>query len=340
MFYFVEFLRAKRALRVIFIILGVITVAAICLRVYLFTAHGPEDVVQSLRQSPTAHVNDRRLADGTLETTVDDPARSTHAVIRQHGDEISIDVTEPMADYRKQTDHLVTLGNDHEDYTVKAGLTHGTMRFKEGDGKFDLSGVFGIAGIMALVTATMLGAPLAKENDGHLDLAWTKPVSRDASALAAFGVDIAAIVASQLVTVAAILIWVLFFIVPAVTLSSFAVIFLSMITPVAWYAMLTAFSSSLKRGPGLVIGLSWPAALIVSGVAHGTHGAVSPIAHAIHVFFQVLAYIDPLAYADFSNGDWHGNGAIHTISSTIIVLCLLAVLYLASAVLQWRRVEA
>ena len=44
--------------------------------------------------------------------------------------------------------------------------------------------LFAIAEGFALITATMLGGALAKENDGHLEIAWTKPVSRERLALA------------------------------------------------------------------------------------------------------------------------------------------------------------
>ena len=60
-----------------------------------------------------------------------------------------------------------------------------------------------VADFFALIVATILAAPLAREIDGHLEVTFTKPISRLRYALGAVGADIAGILAASLMTVLA-----------------------------------------------------------------------------------------------------------------------------------------
>jgi ABC-type transport system involved in multi-copper enzyme maturation permease subunit len=192
----------------------------------------------------------------------------------------------------------------------------------------------------------MLGGALAKENESHLEIAWTKPVSRDRLALATIAVDIAAIVASQLVMVGLILLVMLMFVTPQLFVNSMtpALIGLALMGPIAWYACLTAFSASLKRGLGLVVGLGWLAALVVPGVAGGSANSSVTVIQVIHAVFQAAAYVDPIAYLSFQGSLSNSGLTFHTYIGSIewsaLLLLLLTVAYVVAAVLQWRRVEA
>jgi hypothetical protein len=111
--------------------------------------------------------------------------------------------------------------------------------------------------------------------------------------------------------------------------------------PFAWYACLTAFSASVKRGPGMVIGMGWFAALIVPSLMEATARVDAPFWQLVHAIFRGLAYLDPIVYfPSFSGrGGVHG-GLFDSLYTSLVVLVVLTVAYIAAAVLQWRRVEA
>ena len=346
MFYYVEYLRAMRALRVIGIILAISLALTILFRLWALTANTPETLAQTLQSSPTAHVTTSRLADGTTRTIVDDPLARVHAVIERRERAFRMDATIP-ASLAPRHNHFSVGTFILRSMTKKqnAGSVHVIADY-DMNAQIGIGVLFGIACIVALITATMLGGALAKENESHLELAWTKPVSRYRLALASIAVDIAAIVASQVVTVALILLVMLMFITPQVFVNSMtpAAIGLALIGPIAWYACLTAFSASLKRGLGLVVGLGWLAAVMVPGVAAGSAHSSMPLIQAIHAVFQAVAYIDPIAYLSFHASASNSGLAFHTYIGSIelsaLLLLLLTVAYVAAAMLQWRRVEA
>ncbi len=60
-----------------------------------------------------------------------------------------------------------------------------------------------LADIVALIVATILAAPFAREADGHLEIALTKPISKVRYALGAIGADVVGIVAASFITVVA-----------------------------------------------------------------------------------------------------------------------------------------
>jgi ABC-type transport system involved in multi-copper enzyme maturation permease subunit len=346
MYYYSEVLRGKRALRVVAIILGVFLAIAIIFRLWALSEHNPEGVAQALQSSPTAHVVTKTLAGGTIETTVNDPLKRVHAVIDRNGRLFHMDVTLP-AENPLSRQRFFSMGNSNVDRTRRAGMSHIVVT-RDNFADLPLGILFAISCIIGLVTATMLGGVLAKENDGHLELVWTKPVSRERLALATIAVDVVTILISQFGMVIMTLIVCAMFVWPwpgiYTNAMTPAVIGLALIGPIAWYACLTAFSASLKRGLGMVVGLGWLAAIVTPGIAGGTAFLNSDIGRSIHVVFQALSYIDPIAYISF-HGSLGSNGlqfhtAIGSIGTSALLLLGLTVIYLALAVLQWRRVEA
>ena len=338
MYYYVELMRAQRGLRVVGILLGLFILTSIVVRLWFLHAQSPTALADEIEHSPTAHVTHTQLADGSIQTTVDDPANRAHAVIVRKGRAIRLTLTEPDNTYRAHHDSEDIIGSRSVSIDKNTGMAHVSLSF-EHQMDFDLGSLLLVSLPMGLLVATMLGAPLAKENDGHLDLAWTKPVSREAYALATVGIDAAAIVISQLLFIAVLLLCTVTFDVPSLAFGSVVMMLLGLAAPLAWYALLTAAGASL-RGCGLVIGLGWVAAIVIGAVAKATDGVQSAIGLAIHNVFQVLAYLDPLAYISFGDHGLISNGIVKTAAEAVIVLFVLSVLYIASAVLQWRRVEA
>ncbi len=96
MFYYVEYLRAKRALLIVGVFIAIVALIAIGLRLASLGAlHTPEGWINEIQHSPTAHVSRMQLPDGTERIVVDDPAKRTHAVIFRKGSLFHMDLTEP-----------------------------------------------------------------------------------------------------------------------------------------------------------------------------------------------------------------------------------------------------
>lgn len=348
MSYYVELLRAKRALIVAAIILGIILATAIIVRLSLHGTSVSNWPVE-MGSSATAHVAKTTLADGSVRSVVDDPARGLHAVFVQHPDKsYTFDVRERNESGHSERDDI-SMGsmNMNDDVYANGTMRHTYGTFKPADVRIDFGWLFIVTIPIALIVATIVAGVLAKENDGHLEMAWTKPYSRETYALAAFGVDIAAIVASELMTIVVLVLCALLFsATPSLRTSGDTLWFVGMAIfgPVAWYALLTGASASLKRGPGLILGLGWVVAVIVPSLAKALEGVshISAVGAAFYGIFRTIAYIDPITYLSFSFNEHSYTRSLLGLSfeANVGILALLALVYLTLSVLQWRRVEA
>jgi hypothetical protein len=187
------------------------------------------------------------------------------------------------------------------------------------------------AGAAALVggLATVLGLNLAAENEGHLELAWTKPVSREGYALGVFAVDIGAIAACIVFTAlcGAIVVDVFsgFQAIAASTGDDLLRTFAFCGLPLLVYAWIAAMSASLKRNRGAVAGLFWPLMLAV--------GLLQSVRiPAVHVAASALNLINPLSIYT------SGAGRLPSLW-TFAWGWLIAAILLAAALAQWRRLE-
>lgn len=345
MYYYAELLRAKRALYIAGILIALFVAIGVIVRIAVGSDGSYRDWPSRLSSSPTAHVSKSVLPDGTRKTIVDDGARQTHATILQHPDNTyDMDVTEPVA---ARSQNHISMGNMSMNENVYAGGTmrHVRMHYKEEIPSFPLGVLFLTTIPMGLIVATCLGGPLSKENDGHLELAWTKPVSRERYAMAAFAVDSAAIIIAQCACVFAALLTCLLFFVPKIHAEGnwgWAIL-IAFVGPLALYGLLTAASTSIKRGPGMVIGLGWVLAILIPGISQALKEAaqVNAVAAAFHAIFQAVSYLDPLTYFSFNvKHDAVITASGLSLGSEIGILAALFVGYLALSVAQWRRVEA
>ncbi len=342
MVYFVEYMRAKGALRIALILLGLALLAAIIVRLSVHGA-GVNDWASTIETSPTAHVTRTQLPDGSTRILVDDPARRRHAIITKHNGSVVMDIREPGSSSDRSHDNVV-MGSMDVNTSSHGGVSHVMVHYNPRF-SFDLGLLFLATIPMGLLVGTILAGPLAKENDGHLELAWTKPISRERYAVQAFGIDVLAIALSQACTFAIILLGTLLFIVPGFTYPAglWWYVVLAAVGPIAWYGVLTAASSSLKRGPGLVIGLGWFFAIFIPAIAGALEGAarVNSVAAGFHAIFRALSYLDPIAYLSIKSGPSTATSLYLGASwVTVAALAALAIVYLAVSVVQWRRVEA
>jgi hypothetical protein len=315
---YVEWLRVRACLKWTGLALGILLLVAVGLRIAAVgIEHNISARVAALKADPGSKVTDTVLPDGMHQITIDNRAKNVHVVIEDRGFDGK---------------HIVLdeSGRHHEDVT-----TGGPTPFS----------VYLVVGfVVALIVATVLGAPFAREADGHLETALTKPVSRELFALQTILIDwCGLLVAFFGATLLAIAVHALFD-VPHITFDGVDAMVLGagIAGPLAWYAMLNAATASLKRGYGALQGLAWPIGLIVVGLS-----AVEPDGNAfltlVHDVGWTLSWIDPLRYMHFGREGVRVDPtgiAPFSYGTQLAALAVLAVVYLALAVVQWRRVEA
>jgi len=339
---YVEWLRVRGALKWTAIVFGVLFVCAVGLRIYMFSRGDIMAYVSGIEHDPRSVVTTSVLPDGTKQTVIDDKRERTL---------VTID------DYGYAGTHVEILERSHRGNTKDKSVVFGSMQvtaLPAGDGErieVDTNRpepfVFyaALAAFTALIVATVLAAPLARENDGHLEIALTKPVSRERLALSTIGVDAIGIAASWLLTVVFLLAAGALFQMPKLQFGpdDFIGSLLGLLGAFAWYAFLCAATASMKRGYGVVLGLSWPFALLVLALGKIDLGS-QPIGLAIHTVAKTVSYVLPFTYVHFGPGvvvNGQAQGALaFSPSFELPVLAALAVAYVALAIFQWRRVEA
>jgi len=338
---YVEWLRIRNLLRITAIVFAALILLAIVLRL-AFVHNGPyEAMVSHAMSDPNTKVTHTTLPDGTPRTILDNPVDKTHIIIDDHGYAGKrIVITEPA--HGHDTNDREQVGSVHVDETHSSRSVTTTI---DTNGTTDFSTYAGIACFISLILATILGAPFAREADGHLEITLTKPVSRERFALAILGVDALGIVAGWALTIIVAIIIESIFEIPRFGWGPNTALFLAsaLLLPLAWYALLVALTSSMKRGYGAVQGLAWPVALVITALA-SIRLSDTPLAQAIHNLFWVISRIDPLTYGSFKGSVSANGGTVMTHSSDlaarIVILTVLMIVYGALAVMQWRRVEA
>jgi hypothetical protein len=210
-----------------------------------------------------------------------------------------------------------------------------------------LPALFALAGVVASIFASRYARTLSEENEAHLPVAWTKPVSRVRFALTVVAVDAIGILAAFVLTMAAIFTLFAIFGVTRFVLvppDSGVQLLRFLMLPFAIYGLMTALTASFgKAGRGL-IGWCW--------AAFGTF-ALLGLADFPHPWKGVIAtlnLVNPLTYAGYTYKTGHEsmqiftgpNGAViqAAVGVEFMALLVLAVVGLTAGVLLWRRVEA
>lgn len=345
---YVEWLRVRGCLKVTAFALGCLFLLAVVARLALMGHHDYVDWAYGLKSDPASQVTQTTLADGTQRTTIDNSAKQLHVVIDDRGSRgkhIEID------DYSAQgssdlSGGSLMLHNGNKNESKLPG-NRGTRIVIDSDSDVTNFVSYVIVGlIVAFIVATVLGVPFARENDGHLEVALTKPASRERFSAAVLGIDIGGIavvfVAGIVFAIAAQSLFEL----PRVSfaardaMASIGGIF----APVAWYSMLAAATASIRRGYGAVLGFAWPVAAIVLGLSLVTPGN-NAVLNVVHSIAWSLSFINPLTYTTVNGSVIVDDSAGHTIvgfadGGHVVALALLSAFYCALAILQWRRVEA
>ncbi len=346
--FYVEWLRVRNCLRILGIILACCFLIAVVFRIvaaiemntyYAWIAHE--------EHKPGAHVVTTHLADGTTRTTIDDRADDVHIVIDDHG-WLRKNITITGNGIENSGDSNVQIG------TLGIHSLHGSSsgHSVQIDTNVGIPAdvLLFFASWAAVIVGTVLAGPLAKENGNHLEISWTKPISRERLALGLFGVDAIGMLASMAMTILCMLLCIALFQLPIITASAQtpAILVLCVLVPFAWYDLLTVCSASLKRGRGAVLGLGWFVALVLPGVALGMSAIDVQPFHAIGVVLGYLTMLDPLAYMHANLGDAGTSGVVGYSFGLLsagpairdVALAVLCIVYCTLSLVQWRRLEA
>jgi len=336
---YVEWLRVRNCLRTLAIVLGILVFLAIVLRVSLARYISPEEWVHHIALDPGASETHLTLPDGTKRSIIEDPTERTHVVIDDRGNAgTHIVITEPSSRAHKDSSH-VSVGSIQVSSSNHGSVTTTTI---DTNGAVPLIYYMALADVAALIIATMLAAPLAREIDGHLEIALTKPVSRVRYALGAVGADVTGIVAASVMTIIACYLCEVLFGTYRLDFSGInaRAIAMGIAMPVAWYALLCAATTWFNRSYGAVLGFAWPVAILL-GVLAAIH-PTNTVGLFVHDLGWVLSRLDPLSYVSFGVPNDHGTvdymGANFAMRLGIEVVLFGA--YIALALLRWERVEA
>lgn len=337
---YVEWLRVRNLLRNVAIVLGVLVLLAIVLRVSVSRYMSPDAWIGHFESHPGVKVSQSTLPDGTKRTIVDDPAEQTRAVIDDHGyTGKHIVVTQPSKHSMKDKTR-VSVGSMHV-YETHNGTMETTVI--DTNGAVPMIYYMTLADVIALIVATILAAPFAREVDGHLEIALMKPVSRERYALGTIVADVAGILGASVLTIVAFYLCQLLFESPRLDFSGInaEAIAMGVAAPLAWYALLCAATTWLNRSYGAVLGFAWPVSILIGGLTLIRPNNV--VALFIHDVAWVISRINPLSYVSLTMPDSAGvidAPGTATFGPRLAVVVLFFVVYAAIAIWQWRRVEA
>ncbi len=335
---YVEWLRVRNCLRITLIVLGILVVLALILRISFFRYPSYEALVAHMATEPGTTERHVTLADGTKRMILDNPSDKIHIVVDDYGSGgRHIVITEPTRHARERAH--VEMGSvevresEHGRMTTTTIDTHGAV---------PMLVYMGFADVVALIVATILAAPFAREIDGHLEVALTKPVPRARYAIGAIGADAAGILAALLATLIALYICALFFEAPKIDFSgtNARAVPMGIAMSLAWYTLLCVATTWIGRGYAGVLGFAWPVVLIVNGLAKVP--PTNTVAAFVHYTAWVIAQLNPLWHADWTGvHDTAASGPPDpTFGLRLAINVLLFAVYGALAVWRWQRVEA
>lgn len=228
--------------------------------------------------------------------------------------------------------------------TVLLGAFMPGMRYDPSQQPMAFVIVAWVATLVTAIVASFLGSSLATENCRHLELAWTKPISRSTRALGVFTIDIVALVAIFGMTFAAAYLAASFLdghiIRVAFDQSMLPKMARFLLFPLAWFGLSQGLTAGLHgKTAGMTIGLTWPIAEGLSVLA------AAPFAAPLHNALAVVNIVNPISYFPFWTFDesvHHGLRPVFGFGLTIDVLALaaIAIIGLVIATFSWRRLEA
>jgi len=341
---YVEWLRVRGCLKWTAIVLGVLFLICIVVRIALIGRQSYVGWALNLKADPGSKVTETVLPDGARRTAIDDPSKQVRVVIVDRGwNGKHVEIYDYSENGSHDLRHAVSMGAVR---VSELPSRHGSLTVVDTNGETDFINYIVNGAVVAFIVATVLGAPFARENDGHLEIALTKPASRERSSAAVLATDAGGILAAFVLAIAfAVAVHTLFEL-PHIAFNArdALALLVGVLAPIAWYSMLAAATASIRRGYGAVLGFAWPVAGIVL-VLSLVHPNGNPLFEAVHAIAWVLSFADPLTYTNLHGQvvsvDAAGRAtAGFGYTRQVVALAALTLVYGGLSVLQWRRVEA
>jgi hypothetical protein len=207
-----------------------------------------------------------------------------------------------------------------------------------------------IAALLTAIVGSILGSSLAAENCDHLELAWTKPVSRTWYAGGLFLVDLICLAIVFVTTFVVAYVMVSLYVgglfhIPfdqdtVWKMARFALF------PVAWFGLGQALTSgSSGKIAGVITGIMWPVFELLSVLAarRAVH-AVQPLGAAWHTVLSIVNLANPIGYFPFWEFDDKSSALReffgYGLTIDTLALGAIAILGVVIAMARWRRLEA
>jgi hypothetical protein len=209
-------------------------------------------------------------------------------------------------------------------------------------GVVPLAAIMAGATFVAAIFAMIVGCALARQNDGHLPMVWTRPVSRDRFALSMTLVHLAGIATAWVMTLAAALgVFAMFGALDAITAGgdvpvNGAILARMLLFPLAWYGLVLAITASTRGGAGFMAFGAWIVGSVLVGLdsSHLFNGASA-------IVINVIDHVNPLYYFSGHFDDSGRNQSmVANVDVAILGLAAIAVAGYVAALAQWRRLEA
>jgi hypothetical protein len=221
---------------------------------------------------------------------------------------------------------------------------------KSADFDIPVPALFALAAFVACILGSRFGRSISEENEDHLPVVWTLPSSRTRTLLSMVGVDALGILATFAIYLALSAVLILTFgVTKYVALPSDTPIQLAryIVEPFAFYAVLLALTASTGRAGRGLVGWYW-----VGGVFLGILAASPFIPNPWHAIFNVINFVNPLAYGSYTSHSGHVSVVVNgspsaltyvgtlTPAMDVVALLILFAAGMALALVQWRRLEA
>ena len=333
---YVEWLRVRNCLRIVAIILGIGVLLAVIMRISLTRYMSPESWIQHFHEPGTV-VTHVTLPDGTQRTIWDNAHEQTHVVIDDYGYRGKhIVVTEPASRAHNEHDN-VAVGSIHVAESQNGSLSTTVI---DTNGSVPMLYYMAFADVIALIVAMCLAAPFAREIDGHLEIALTKPVPRARYALGAIGADVVGIIAASFMTFVALYLCQLLFESARVDFSGInaRAVVMGLAAPLAWYALLCAATTWFNRSYVAVLVAALPVAIVVGALTLLEPSNI--VATIVHQTAWIISRLDPWTYVQLHFDSTEVDPGAATFGWRLLLEILFFIVYGALAVIKWQRVEA
>jgi len=335
---YVEWLRIRNTLRIYAIVLGVLIVLALIVRISVNgQLSNGQFIVDKVSREPGTVIS-HSVVNGLSRTTIYNAHdRTTITVDDQTDGGKLIHIVEPGTKASTETHRLGSF-QVTESSSGTSGMRSITFNT---DAAANFVIFIAMASFAALIFATIWGCSFACEH-GHLEYALLKPVTRTRYALGIVGVDIVGMAIAGAMTIVAAIICQSMFEIPHFDFSHVIepITALCIVLPIAWYALLNAATTSMRRGYGAVIGFAWPIAFMLIGLSHASFGDF-PVSHVFHSIFVAASRLIPLTYLPSVGDNGTPTSDVPLADTTkLAIVTGLMLIYGALALVQWRRVEA